>query len=119
MAISRNKLSESVDGTAISAGYATTLIHTAVTGTTNLDEIWIYVIPQWGTEYIGEPTIFLLTWGGETSPDDEIWVNLPILLTPSLIIPGLILNNGKTVNITVADPNAPLWVMGHVNEIRP
>ena len=113
-AFSKLKLSGSTDGKQIKvAATATpgTTIHTAVTGTTNFDEVWIYV-----TNNHAAAVILTIEWGGNASPDDLIQMSIPAKTGLYLIIPGLVLNNGSIVKAFAGSANV-LSISGWVNRI--
>ena len=114
MAYSKLKLSGSTDGKQIKiAATATpgTTIHTAVTGTTNFDEVWIYV-----TNNHTAAVVLTIEWGGNASPDDLIQMSIPAKTGLYLIIPGLVLNNGSIVKAFAGSANV-LSISGWVNRI--
>jgi len=115
MAISKNKLSGSTNGKLIKVvATATpgTLIHTAVSGTTDLDEIWIYAVNTTNAK-----VNLTIEWGGVASPGDLVEVGLQGAEGFVLVIPGAVLNNGKVIRAFAGSANA-INVLGWVNEIR-
>lgn len=88
-----------------------TLIHTAVSGTTSFDEIWLYAQNT-------DTTARKLTiqYGGTTSPNNlfELTVDPESGLT--IVIPGLILNNSLIVRAFAATTNV-ITLSGYVNRI--
>lgn len=88
-----------------------TTIHTAVTGTTDIDEIWLYAVNS-------DTTVRKLTleWGGTTSPDDLIEEDIPAESGLFLIAPGLTLQNGLLVTAFAETANVIL-IHGFVNRI--
>lgn len=90
---------------------AGTLIHTAVTGTTNLDEIWLYAVNSSST-----PVKLTIEWGEATAPDGNIEVSVPGEDGYMLIVPGLLLQNGLTVKAFAATANV-IMINGYVNKI--
>ena len=67
---SKVKLSESTSGRQIkvvstSAGSGT-LIHTAVAGASDYDEVWLYA-----NNTSGSDVLLTIEWGGTTDPDDR------------------------------------------------
>lgn len=112
----KRKLSESVDGMPIlvaATATAGTTIHTAVAGTTagSFDEIWLYA-------YNSHTAAVELTieYGGATAPDQNIKVTLASKSGLSLIVPGLILQNGLTVAAFAGTANV-VTISGWVNRI--
>ena len=88
-----------------------TTIHTAVTGTTDMDEIWLYAVNS-------DTTARKLTiqWGETTAPDG----NIELTIAPEdgyvLVAPGLPLQNGLVVQAFAATANVIL-INGYVNRI--
>jgi hypothetical protein len=113
-AYSKNRLSGSTNGRQIKiAATATpgTLIHTAVAGIIDMDEIWVYV-----TNNHTASLSLTLEWGGVTSPDDLIQMSIPSKTGLYLIVPGFILNNGLVVRAYAQTANL-LCVSGWVNRV--
>lgn len=74
-----------------------TLIHTAVTGTTSIDQILVYACNT------GTATQKLtIEWGSTTAPDDLIEVGIPAESGLVLVAPQLRLNNGAVVRAFTA-----------------
>lgn len=88
-----------------------TTIHTAVSGTSNIDEVFIYAVNS-------DTTARKLTieWGGVTSPDDTIEYTVAAEDGLKLIIPGFILQNGNIIRAFSASANVVL-IGGYVNRI--
>lgn len=115
----KRKLSGSTDGKQINittTATAGTLIHTAITGTTDYDEIYIYANNISTTDQK-----ITIEWGGVTTADQKI-VNIPNQSGDVLIVDGLPLQNGQVVRIfsgTTATPgvSAVINVSGFVNRI--
>jgi hypothetical protein len=107
-------LSGSTNGRSIKvAATATpgTLIHTAVTGTTSLDEIWL--------EAFNSDTVdrkLTIEFGGTTSPDDTVELTIPAEAGPIRIIAGWLLQNGLLVRAFCATANV-VMINGFVNRI--
>jgi hypothetical protein len=97
-----------ISGTA--SGSANT-IHTAVSGTSSLDEIWIYC-------YNSDSTARSLTllWGGTTEPDNQITISIPPLAGRVLVCDGMLLQNSLIVKAYASLTNV-LLVDGFVNQI--
>ena len=115
MAILKSKLSGSTNGKLIKVGATATpgtLIHTAVAGITDLDEIWIYAVN------ISNAKVNLtIEWGGVASPADLVEVGIQGGEGFILVIPGAVLNNGKIVRAFAGLANV-INILGWVNEIR-
>lgn len=112
----KRKLSGSTDGMpvkVVATATAGTTIHTAVSGTTagTFDEIWLYA-------YNGHTAAVTLTveYGGATVPDQNIIVTLASKSGLSLIVPGLILQNGLVVKAFAGTANV-ITISGWVNSI--
>lgn len=112
----KRKLSGSTDGKPIlvvATATPGTTIHTAVAGTTagTFDEIWLYA-------YNGHTTTVTLTieYGGATVPDQNIIITLAAKAGLTLIVPGLLLQNGMVVK-AFADVANVITLSGFVNAI--
>jgi hypothetical protein len=91
---------------------AGTLIHTAVSGTSSLDEIWLYAHNTSATA-----VKLTIEWGGVTAPDDLIEVTIPVDGTGLVLVaPGILLQNGLVVRAFAATANV-LNIFGYVNRI--
>lgn len=69
-----------------------TLLHTAVSGTSSLDEIYIFAV---NTD--SSTRTLTIEFGGTTSSDDLIEIDLESNKGAYLVIPGWLLNNGLVV----------------------
>jgi len=75
-----------------------TLIHTAVSGAADFDEIWLFA-----TNTSVLPVKITIEWGGVTSPDDLIEDTIPGESGLHLVIPrGMRLNGGVVVRAFAA-----------------
>jgi hypothetical protein len=115
---SKLKLSGSTSGkpikvaaTAIGSG---TTIHTAVSGSTDYDEITLFV-----TNTSGAAVTITLGWGGTTDPDDLVSkaVSVPANSGPIPIVVGLLLNGGLIVRAAAGTADV-LLISGYVNRIN-
>lgn len=88
-----------------------TTIHTAVAGTSSLDEIWLYAINTSASS-----VVLTIEFGGTTSPDDTMIVTIPSKAGLMLIIPGLLLQNGLVVKAFAGTTNV-IDIVGFVNRI--
>jgi hypothetical protein len=70
-----------------------TLIHTSISGSVNLDEIWLYAINSGSS-----PLKLTLEWGEEVAPNGNIEAYINGESGLALIVPGLLLQGSKTVN---------------------
>lgn len=110
------KLSGSTNGKAIkiaATATAGTTVHTAVTGTSSYDEVYIYLT---NTDTVARTVT--IEYGGVTDPDCLVCkaVALPASSGPILVIAGLLLNNGLTIGIFASAANVVL-ATGFVNQI--
>jgi hypothetical protein len=111
---SKQLLSGSTNGKAIkvaATATAGTLIHTAVTGTSNLDEIWLYAINTSGSN-----VKLTLEWGEATAPDGNIEVTVSPEAGLVCLTPGLLLQNSLVVRAFAGTTNV-ITIHGFVNRI--
>ena len=107
-------LSGSTDGKAIkvaATATAGTTIHTAGSGSTNRDEIWIYAVNS-STSGVK----LTLEWGEATAPDGNIELTVAAESGLVLVIPGLLLQNSLVCKAFAATANVIL-LHGYVNRI--
>jgi hypothetical protein len=106
-------LSSSTDGQQISvaatASGSGTAVHTAGTGSI-IDEIWLYATN------INTGSIQLTVEWGTSGSANEIKSTLPTTSGLTLIVPGLVLTNGKAVTAYASTANAIL-LSGYANRI--
>jgi hypothetical protein len=95
----------------VATSSAGTTIHTAVTGTSSWDEIWIYA---YNSNSVAEN--LTLQWGGTSSPDDSITVTLQPYQGLMLVVPGLVLQNSLVLKAFATDANVVI-IHGFVNRI--
>jgi hypothetical protein len=88
-----------------------TLIHTAVSGTTSFDEVWLWVVNTSTT-----PTKLTVEWGGTTAPDDQIEMTVPGESGLYLVAPGLLINNSLVIRAFAAVSNV-LCISGFINRV--
>ena len=69
-----------------------TTLHTAVTGTADMDEIYI-----WAYNDHTADVLLTIEWGGATTPGDTLRYTVPFDDGLHLIVPGIRLNNGLVV----------------------
>lgn len=86
-------------------------IHTAVAGTSDLDEIWIYCVNSSASN-----VKLTLEWGEATAPEGNIEVTIPAESGLTLVTPGLLLQNGLIVKAFAGTANV-LLIHGFVNRI--
>jgi hypothetical protein len=110
----KNLLSGSTNGKGIkvvATATAGTTVHTAVTGTTDFDEIWIYAVNSDTSSHK-----LTLEWGEATAPDGNIEVTIPAESGLVLVAPGLLLQNSLVVKAFAASANV-IILHGYVNRI--
>ena len=109
----RKLLSGSTNGRGIKVvqtATAGTTIHTAVSGTSDADEIWIYAVnTQAGAVKL------TLEWG-DASTDDNIEVTIDGESGLTLVAPGLMLRNSLVVKAFAGTTNVVI-LHGYVNRI--
>lgn len=88
-----------------------TLIHTAVAGVSDIDEIWI-----WAVNSDVADRKLTIEWGGVAVPDDLIELTVRAESGLTLIVPGIPLQNGLVVRAFAAAANV-VMVMSFVNRI--
>jgi uncharacterized membrane protein YjjP (DUF1212 family) len=110
-------LSGSTNGKAIkvaATATAGTTIHTAVSGSSNLDEIWLYAVNSSASS-----VKLTLEWGEATAPDGNIELTVTAESGLVLLVPGLILQgNASALTVKAFAGTANVIVIhGYVNEI--
>ena len=108
-------LSGSTNGKAIlvaATATAGTTIHTAVSGSSSLDEIWLYAHNS------SASTVKLtLEWGEATAPNGNIEINIGAEGTGLVLVaPGILLQNSLIVKAFAATTNV-VTLTGYVNRI--
>lgn len=112
--IAKQLLSGSTNGRQIKVVATTTpgtTIHTAVSGTADLDEVWI-----WAVNTDTATRSLTIEFGGTSSPDDTIEVDLEAGKGLYLVIPGWLLQNALLIRAFASVANVVL-VGGFVNRI--
>lgn len=112
--VTKALLSGSTNGKGIkvvAVATAGTLIHTAVSGTSSMDEIWIYA-------YNGHTADVVLTleWGEATVPDGNSIITIPSKQGRYLIVDGRLLQNSLVVRAFASVANV-IVIDGFVNSI--
>lgn len=97
----------------VATATAGTTIHTAGSGTTNIDEVWL-----WATNTDSVARTLTIEFGGTTSPDDTIVVSIPARTGLVLVVPGWPLQNALVVKAFASVANV-VTVGGFVNRIAP
>ena len=95
----------------VATASAGTTIHTAVSGTSNLDELWLYAMNTDSSD-----RKLTIEYGGTTSPDDLIEQTITTEAGWTLIVPGLLLQNDLIVKAFAAAANVVV-INGYVNRI--
>ena len=95
----------------VATATAGTTIHTAVAGTSDMDEVWLYACNTDGTD-----RKLTLEFGGATSPDDLVEVTIGAEAGWVLVCPGILLQNGLVVSAFAAAANVVV-INGYVNRI--
>ncbi|MCX7124120.1 MAG: hypothetical protein NTV32_10765 [Gammaproteobacteria bacterium] len=108
-------LSGSTNGKAVlvaATATAGTTIHTAVSGSSSLDEIWLYAHNS------SSLTVKLtLEWGEATAPNGNIEINIGAEGTGLVLVaPGILLQNSLVVKAFAATANV-VTLTGYVNRI--
>jgi hypothetical protein len=88
-----------------------TTIHTAISGSVNLDEIWIY-----GVNSGSANAKLTLEWGEQNAPNGNIEVTLPTENGLVLVSPGLLLQGSLAVK-AFSDISNVIIIHGFVNRI--
>jgi hypothetical protein len=104
-----NGLAEKVTGTST---MSSVMVHTAVSGSTNFDEIWLYANNTSSTA-----SKLTIEWGTPTAADGNIELSVQPESGLILVIPGLLLNGGHVVRAFASAANVIL-LTGYVNAIR-
>jgi len=111
--IAKILLSDSTSGRGIKVVPTATAgqdIHTAVSGSSDIDEIWL-----WASNIHTSAVTLTLEWGGVTSPDDLF----KTVIQPNetvLVAPGWILNGALDVAAFASVANV-ISIIGYVNRI--
>ncbi len=90
---------------------AGTLIHTAVAGSSDFDEIWL-----WAVNSDAAAKKLTIEYGGVLSPDDLIEVTVPAESGLMLLLAGTVLQNGLILRAFAETANV-VMVGGYVNRI--
>lgn len=111
---SKQLLSGSTNGRNIKVAATSTpgtLVHTAAAGTSSMDEVFLYAV----NHHTATVTL-TVEFGGVSSPDDLVKVNLEAGKGAYMVVPGWLLNNGLAVRAFASEANA-VTVNGYVNRI--
>jgi len=108
-------LSGSTNGKAIKVAQtatAGTTIHTAVSGTSSLDEVWLYAHNSSSAS-----VKLTLEWGEATAPDGNIEINIGAEGTGLVLVaPGILLQNSLVIKAFAGTANV-VTLVGYVNRI--
>lgn len=112
----KRKLSGSTDGLQIKVAATTTpgtLIHTAVSNKVEniFDQITLYAINT-----SASAVKLTIEWGTTTAPDGNIEVTIPAESGYTLVVPGLILQNGMIVRAFAGTANV-LMINGFIERL--
>lgn len=113
-AFTKKLLSGSTNGMSIKVVATATLgttIHTAVSGTSSFDEVWLYA-------YNGHTSAVVLTieFGGAAVPDQNIVISIPNKSGRFMVADGRLLQNSLVVTAFAATANV-ITIDGFVNQI--
>ena len=86
-------------------------IHTAVAGTSNWDEVWLYACNTDSSD-----RKLTIEWGGVATPDDLTEVTVEAESGWTLIVPGLLIQNGLVIQAFCAAAKV-VMVNGYGNRI--
>ena len=95
----------------VATATAGTTIHTAVSGTSDMDEVWLYAM---NTD--SDDRKLTIEYGGTTSPDDLTEITIGTEAGWVLVCPGLLLQNSLVIKAFAAAANVVV-INGYVNRI--
>jgi hypothetical protein len=110
---SKIALSGSTNGKAIpvvATATAGTLIHTAQSGTSNFDEVWMYA-----TNPTASAVVLTVEYGGALTAD-QIKVTIPSQAGLTVVVAGLALQNAQVIRAFAGTASA-INILGYVNRI--
>ena len=111
---SKRLLSGSTNGKGIKVvqtATAGTTIHTAVSGASDLDELWIYAVNSSAAD-----VKLTLEWGEATAPDGNIEITVPTESGLMLLTPGLLLQNSLVLKAFAGSADV-IIIHGYCNRI--
>lgn len=90
-----------------------TLLHTAVSGTTSFDEVYL-----WAANVTGSAATLTVEWGGVLDPGDHMVkaVSIPANSPPIPIATGQVMQNGLVVR-AFSGTGSAINITGYVNRI--
>ena len=95
----------------VATATAGTTIHTAVSGTSDLDELWVYAVNSSDAD-----VKLTLEWGEATAPDGNIEQTVPAESGLMLLAPGLLLQNSLVLKAFAGTTNV-IVIHGYANRI--
>ena len=95
----------------VATATAGTTIHTAVAGSSDMDEVWLYAM---NTDSADRK--LTIEYGGVASPDDLTEVTITAEAGWVLVCPGLLLQNSLVIKAFAAAANV-VMINGYVNRI--
>ena len=95
----------------VATATAGTTIHTAVAGTDDFDEVWLWAVNSDTTN-----RKLTIEYGGVAAPDDLIEVTIPSENGLVLVVPGLLLQN-ELVIAAFAETANVILISGFINRI--
>ena len=110
----KDKLSASTNGKCIkvvATATAGTILHTAVSGTSSFDEVWL-----WAYNSHSSDVVLTLEWGGVAAPDDQTKVTIPFQQGRYIVVDGKLLNNSLVIRAFASVANV-IVIDGYVNRI--
>lgn len=107
---STNGLGIQVTGTATGS---TVTVHTAISGTTSRDEIWLWAV---NNDVDSETRTLTIEFGGTSDPANLIIAPVPCKAGPVLVVPGLPLRNGLVVK-AFSDEANDVIIYGYVHRV--
>ena len=90
---------------------AGTTIHTAVAGTDDMEEIWLFAFNSHTAD-----VVLTIEWGEATAPDGNIVCTVRYKTGLALVVPGLLLQNELVVKAFASVANV-VTLHGYVNRI--
>jgi hypothetical protein len=88
-----------------------TTIHTAISGSSSIDEIWLYAYNSHTAD-----VVLTIQFGGTTSPDNDIKLTIPFQQGRFLVCDGMLLQNSNVVRAYAGTANV-IMIDGYVNRI--
>jgi len=95
----------------VATATAGTTIHTAVSGTSDIDELWVYAVNSSDAD-----VKLTLEWGEATAPDGNIEQTVPAESGLMLLVPGLLLQNSLVLKAFAGTTNVVV-IHGYCNRI--